>query len=513
MELENIIENLSPIEIILQDIHSDNRVSLTLDKNVLCEKCPFFSKMFKGFKEQYEKFVVVKVPYVDITSKILKNFHGHKMEISDDWKSQIKLYMCYDYLGIKTDFPTKIKVQDYCFDELLDLIELNGYNEQTVKTLVGNLPVDNLEKLPIDFLTVMDQELVDFDIIAIDNNGVVSEVDCTMNTLKKIYEQSDCNFHVQYFEKTQKLMVLSSDNVSTGDNQNTIHTYEYNYKNDNYELKDKQPMTGKKYNHRIGGDRLEEEQQIIGKICFMKCNPEEDKLAFVIFNDGQNKIVTYDLDKKIYREVIRRNHITEICYSSNNKTVHIEKNNSVNSIYYNGILLFSENNILRYICHVNNDVIVFNEHCVNQKLNFVKTTRIPYYGSDIFRPIKNGSFGFNDDKIIYGTENSITDIKYKSNHIFIVSAKTIVVYSIFQSSVIKEICCGATNIKFIDRDRVIAYGINCPTNIYNISTGEKIKNIDYPNIKQLFILNNVKNYALKQRIKAILNSHTLKKLI
>lgn len=512
MELENITENLSLIEVLLHDIHSDNRVSLTLDKNVLCEKCPFFSKMFKGFKEQFEKVIVVKVPYVDITTIILKNFHGYEMEISDDWRSQIKLYMCYDYLGIKTDFPTKIKVQDYCFDELLDLIELNGYNEQTVKTLVGNLPVDNLEKLPIDFLTVMDQELIDFDIIAV-NNGVVSEIDCTMNTSKKIYEQSNCNFHIQYFEKTQKLMVLSSDNASTGDNQNTIYTYKYNYKNENYELEDKQPLIGKKYNYRIGGDGLEDEQQIIGKIHFMKCNPEEDRLAFVVFNDGQNKIVDYDLDKKIYREIIRRNDITEIHYSPNNKTVHIEKNNSAYSIYYNGILLFSEKNLLKYICHVNNNVIVFNEYCVDQKLNFVKTTRIPYYGSDIFRPIKNGSFGFNDDKIIYGTENNITDIKYKSDHIFIVSAKTIIVYSIFRSSVMKEICCGATNIKFIDRDRVIAYGLNCPTNIYNVSTGKKIKNIDYPNIKQLFILNNVKNYALKQRIETIINSHTLKKLV
>ncbi|AKI79775.1 putative BTB/POZ domain-containing protein [Acanthamoeba polyphaga mimivirus] len=513
MELENITEKLSAIEILLHDVHSDNLVSLILDKNVLCEKCPFFSKMFKGFKEQFEKVIVVKVPYVDITSIILKNFHGHKIEISDDWKSQIKLYMCYNYLGIKTDFPTKIKVQDYCFDELLDLIELNGYNEQTVKTLVGNLPIDNLEKLPIDFLTVMDQELVDFDIIATDSNGVVSEVDCTINTSKKIYEQSNCNFHVQYFEKTQKLMVLSSDNVSTGDNQNTVYMYEYNYKTDTYELKDKQLMTGKKNNRQIGGDRLEDEQQIIGKIYFMKCSPEEDKLTFVILNSGKNKLVTYDLDKNTYHEVIRRNDITEICYSSNNKTLHIEKNNSTYSIYYNGILIFSENNILRYICHVNNDVIVFNEYCANQKLNFVKTTIIPYYGSDFFRPIKNGSFGFSDDKIIYGTENNITDIKYKSDYILIVSAKTIMVYSIFRSSVIKEIYCEATNIKFIDRDRVIAYGINCPTNIYNISTGEKIKNIDYPNIKELFVLNNVKNYALKQRIKAILNSRSLKKVI
>lgn len=495
METQNTTEDSTHINIklILTNESNSNQMELFLEKKILCDNCPFFTKMFNGFKESLEHIIIMKVPDVLITSNILRSFYGHKIDIGQDWVSQSKYYMCYDYLGMTYDLPIKIKVPNESLEELLDLIEIIGYNPRTAKILANNFPVDyDLEKLPLDFLTVIDKELIDFDVIGLDNNGVVSIFDCTIGTVKKIYEHSSPNIFMQYYEKSDELVILSNDSVGESINENILSMYKFNSKTDNYELEDK--------------------QSISGNIRCMKRSPTENVLAFILVDDTENKIITYDRNNNKTRDITTRNEIKEICYSHDRDIIYINYHDDLysihwyymvkndNSIWYRGQHLCSTYNSLSNICYLYNNLIVFNEKYSsdNAHFNFVK----------IIGPVCHGIAEFTEN-IIYSTENNVTDIKYNHfNHILIVAAKTIIVYSIRESRVINEIYCNGTNVKVVDNNRAISYGINYPTNLYNIFTGEKIKCINHSNLKELYTLNNVKNYALGQKIKKFIKRFT-----
>ena len=61
----------------LVDEHDDTKVlTLPVHRAVLSLLCPFFDKMFTGFKENKQTDIIVKVPNVNVAHDVIMTFYG-----------------------------------------------------------------------------------------------------------------------------------------------------------------------------------------------------------------------------------------------------------------------------------------------------------------------------------------------------------------------------------------------------------------------------------------------------
>ncbi|AEQ60458.1 hypothetical protein [Acanthamoeba polyphaga mimivirus] len=146
------------ITIILKD--ESNEIMLNLHKNIIYSSCIFFEKLLTSFKEKESSKIILNVPNAIIVNDIIWDFYGQKIKSHNypEWKYFIESYKCFDYFGMNTDKEKlyKLIVEPDGFDELMDFIDLIGYDENAIGLIFNNLPDDyDLSKFSHELLTEM----------------------------------------------------------------------------------------------------------------------------------------------------------------------------------------------------------------------------------------------------------------------------------------------------------------------------------------------------------------------
>ncbi|BCS82781.1 BTB/POZ domain-containing protein [Cotonvirus japonicus] len=153
----------SDITLILND--EQNTIEMHVHKLIIRMCSPYFEKMFLNFKESASEKILINVQNAPIARDIIESFYGKKIEFyQKNLSYYLDFWICENYFGLdfyipinplgrKFDFIEKIKNIDCDFENLLDKIEIIGYNEYTLRLIVNNIPEDyDLNKLPLDML-------------------------------------------------------------------------------------------------------------------------------------------------------------------------------------------------------------------------------------------------------------------------------------------------------------------------------------------------------------------------
>lgn len=145
---------LTDLRLTLVDIHNDT-IEMNVHKIFLYAGCEYFRKMFgSNFVERnMTELTVNDVPEVNVASDIIDSFYGKEIDhgSSDNWYHQLQYIRCCYFFGMqmKIDLRTLVVPADG-FENLLDIVlNIIGINENTIKLLAHNLPIDfDMEKIP-----------------------------------------------------------------------------------------------------------------------------------------------------------------------------------------------------------------------------------------------------------------------------------------------------------------------------------------------------------------------------
>lgn len=198
-------EILSDVKIIFVD--DKNQLSLNLHRVILFARCQFFEKMFLNFKETTQFDVIVNVIDAEVAIDIIKFIYGFELNQPDNWQYKLKYYICCDYFGLKYQLPTNIKIPSDCFDDLLNLVDIIGYNNDTIQILANNLPIDyNISNLPVELLREINNIYSNDMIISGYKYGImnIDIMDQNGCEIKNIYRKNYCK-NLCYLSKMDKI--------------------------------------------------------------------------------------------------------------------------------------------------------------------------------------------------------------------------------------------------------------------------------------------------------------------
>ena len=170
---ENIFTDLS---LILTD--DSNKININVHKNILYSSCVYFEKLLTNMKEKDANNIIIHVPNAYIAHDIILSFYNQKTNIANYpvWKYILESVKCYDFFGIEYDSNLihDLKIPEEGFELLLDVIEIVGYNEKTIKLLNKNLPKEyDLSKFPKELLEEMLELEKSYNIISGDSHGKI----------------------------------------------------------------------------------------------------------------------------------------------------------------------------------------------------------------------------------------------------------------------------------------------------------------------------------------------------
>lgn len=122
---------------------SDETTQLTINvhKNILASASVYFEKLLTQLSEKDKSQITIIVPNVHVAYDIILSFYGQKINMPN-WKYILELCQCHDFFGleINSQLLQDLEIPAEGFDLLLDVIELIGYNEDTIKIINKNLP-------------------------------------------------------------------------------------------------------------------------------------------------------------------------------------------------------------------------------------------------------------------------------------------------------------------------------------------------------------------------------------
>ncbi|ANB50964.1 putative BTB/POZ domain-containing protein [Powai lake megavirus] len=155
----NLVKNNNFTDLKLTIEDDANKFVINVHKIILYSSCIYFEKLLTFGENQLDD-ISITVPNAYVTRDIIMNFYGQKINSGNypKWKIYLESYRCYDFLGLKFDISDirHLIVPEEGFELLLDVIEIIGYNDETIKLLITNLPENyDLKKLPKELLTEM----------------------------------------------------------------------------------------------------------------------------------------------------------------------------------------------------------------------------------------------------------------------------------------------------------------------------------------------------------------------
>ncbi len=142
---------MANIQLVIKD--DSNSITLNVNRDTLCSKIDYFNKMFNNFVESTKEIVSIHVLNSQIVRDLIESRIYDRKITADkkNWKYILDLYKCQDYFGIEIDseLMKDLLVPREYFGHLLDIIDLVGYNKNTVNTVVQNIPIDfNVKVFP-----------------------------------------------------------------------------------------------------------------------------------------------------------------------------------------------------------------------------------------------------------------------------------------------------------------------------------------------------------------------------
>ncbi|AZL89211.1 BTB/POZ domain-containing protein [Megavirus baoshan] len=166
-----------------------NKLIINVDKNILIKSCNYFENLFLKFVEKDMDNITIKVPNCQVTYDIIQIMHGNLSNSMEDWKYILESYKCHDYLNLKFDLDKlyNLKVPEEAFDELLNIVDMIGYNDNTINLLNKNLPMNyNLDQLPLELVKQMLEYCTTYNIIYMQENNALKIFNYHTNDVVKI---------------------------------------------------------------------------------------------------------------------------------------------------------------------------------------------------------------------------------------------------------------------------------------------------------------------------------------
>ncbi|AVL94425.1 putative BTB/POZ domain-containing protein [Moumouvirus australiensis] len=147
----------SDLELTIND--SVNKLVVNVHKIILYSSCIYFEKILT-FGKNYPNNIEILVPNTFVIYDIIMSFYKQKTNSGNypEWKNYLESYRCHDFLGLKFDISgiRHLIVPEEGFELLLDIIELIGYTDETIRLLIKNLPEKyDLKKFPKELLSQM----------------------------------------------------------------------------------------------------------------------------------------------------------------------------------------------------------------------------------------------------------------------------------------------------------------------------------------------------------------------
>jgi WD40 repeat protein len=160
-----------------------NEITINVHKYILYSSCIYFEKLLTNFKEANSNLITIEVPNAYVSYDIIMGFYQQKTNLANyppfcgqdypKWRHLLESIKCLDFFGLKLDQEkiTDIEVPAEGFELLLEVIEIIGYNDFTIKTLIKNFPQEyDLSKLSKKLLSKI-YEMIKC-IISVGGNGI-----------------------------------------------------------------------------------------------------------------------------------------------------------------------------------------------------------------------------------------------------------------------------------------------------------------------------------------------------
>ncbi|BCS82545.1 putative BTB/POZ domain-containing protein [Cotonvirus japonicus] len=463
-------EFLSDVKIIL--VNDKKQLSLNLHRIVLSTRCNFFEKMFSNFNQQFEN--IVQVIDVDIAKDVIKFIYGFELNQPDNWQYKLKYYICCDYFGLNCQLPTDIKVSSDCFDNLLDLIEIIGYTDETIKILANNIPHDyDISTLPFELVKELNNYIHSSDmVIMYQKNKNINTFDRTIDIdivnkdtkqMEKIYSKEYCR-NLCYLSNIDKIAFTVSNTLFIYD-LNTKTTQEHKADNITFELLI--------YNWV--------KNELI--VCIYNTKEKTRSIHIMCVN-------TWDITETIYHPY-SNGEIKNICLSSScDKLAYVLEKN------------YSDTRKTRD--YINEYIQVYDfetkKHTLIYKSNYYRITKLKFIDDDTFIicylgydfDIKTEIRLYNilgKGEIIYAIDNINDFDVYLDRYLLIVTNTQYILYDFIEKKIIHEYPININKIKVIPNGKMITYGYG-PTTIYDIMEGKNsAQKLDFTNVHNFCFVN------------------------
>jgi WD40 repeat protein len=172
------------------------------------------------------------VPNIYISHDVILSFYNQKTNIADypEWEHLLLSFKCRDFFGIPNNHTLleNLEVPAAGFELLLDVIELVGYNDLTIKLLNKNLPdTYDLSKFPLELRNAMSKIPMSYNIITSCYSGHIKIWNAETYNLIHTLDTNTMVFDLCVSSVKKQIAVACYDNIVKIYNTETfqlIHT-------------------------------------------------------------------------------------------------------------------------------------------------------------------------------------------------------------------------------------------------------------------------------------------------
>nr|AEX63318.1 putative BTB_POZ domain-containing protein [Moumouvirus Monve] len=296
---------------VLLHLEDENEImTLNLHKNILYLGCPYFRPMFSNFSEKKSKEITIIVPNVVVANDIIQSFYGINKSKNNNWKYVLSMYQCKNFFGIDVKFPKNINVPKEDFEDFINYIEIFGFDKNTNRLIVQNIPKKYNTNELFTLLKKMDysdNDCKNFIINYIRNSSKKYNPDKLLSLLKKIdYNDNDILWLVaDHITKESDCNALSEQIIKDlwklADTYYILQVF-----NNNIKIIDNE---GKCYRTIDCGVKIK-------KFCYLR---DHHKIAY----SGKNTLFIFDIKlNKHIGNPINIGSISQMFYYNNNIIIH-----------------------------------------------------------------------------------------------------------------------------------------------------------------------------------------------